>query len=343
MANGIKALRQIQMSREGNSATTDQGAPTTDNWYVWRGTGTLQDTSVVNFVSEDVGYLSGLDRTYIPFTGGILNLEETEANFTQTGYILDSGFYEATPTTDTGTGTGYIRTYTLPTTVAKASTDLQTYYFKAGDNNEVEEAGFGFVPEFTLSGTAGEAWKLNATYETRNVSTSTAGFEASPTLPTVEEMLFTKTTLYIDSTGSTFGGTEVASTLLAAQLSVNTGWQSVHNASGQTYFGYIKQVMPEITLNVTFEHNTSAAAEKTYWRAQTVRLIRLNIFGSALTAAGAHTYHTLNIDLTGKWETFDKIGEQNGNDVITGTFRARYNTTAASFVIFTLVNQTATY
>lgn len=338
MANGIKALRQIQMSRE-----TTQGAATTDNWNLWRGVGTMLDTTEVYFVPEDVGYLSGLDRTYIPQKGGELVLEETEATFQQMGYIFDSGFYEATPTTDTGTGTGYIRTYTLPTTVAKASTDLQTYYFKVGDNNDVEEAGFGFVPEFSMTGTAGGSWKFTGKYETRTVSTSAAGFEASPTLPAVESMLFTKTTLYIDATTDDYGDTEVAATLLAADLQIQTGWQSVHNASGQLYFGYIKQVMPELLLNVTFEHNTSAVTEKDAWKAETARKIRLGILGSTLTAAGAHTYYTLLVDLTGKWESFDKLGDQNGNDVVSGVFRARYNTTAATFAAFTLVNETAAY
>jgi hypothetical protein len=34
--------------------------------------------------------------------------------------------------------------------------------------------------------------------------------------------------------------------------------------------------------------------------------------------------------MVGKWEKFDKLGEQDGNDIVQGTFRARYNSTAAA-------------
>ena len=156
-------------------------------------------------------------------------------------------------------------------------------------------------------------------------------------------MLFTKTTLYIDATTTDFGTTTISETLLAANLNVRTGWQSVHNASGQTYFGYIKQVMPELLLNVTFEHNSNAVTQKAAWIAETPKLIRLKVEGAELTTSGTYTYRTLLIDLAGKWESFDKIGEQNGNDIVTGVFRARYNATASKFAVFTLVNDTDTY
>jgi hypothetical protein len=35
--------------------------------------------------------------------------------------------------------------------------------------------------------------------------------------------------------------------------------------------------------------------------------------------------------MVGKWDNFEKIGERDGNDVVTGNFRARYNSTAAGF------------
>ncbi len=68
--------------------------------------------------------------------------------------------------------------------------------------------------------------------------------------------------------------------------------------------------------------------------------MRLKINGSALTTAGSgYTYKTLIVDLAGKWETFDKIDEQDGNDIVTGTLRARYNSTAALFAEFVVVNE----
>jgi hypothetical protein len=100
--------------------------------------------------------------------------------------------------------------------------------------------------------------------------------------------------------------------------------------------------MPEIKLDVTFEHNATATAEKAYWRAGTARLLRIKCEGSTLAAAGsAYTYKTMIINLAGKWDSFEKIDEVDGNDVVTGHFIARYNSTSALFASFVIANEVA--
>ena len=39
----------------------------------------------------------------------------------------------------------------------------------------------------------------------------------------------------------------------------------------------------------------------------------------------------LTLDMAGKWDNFEAIGERDGNDIVTGNFRCRYNSTAALF------------
>ena len=108
------------------------------------------------------------------------------------------------------------------------------------------------------------------------------------------------------------------------------------------YFSNIKNVGPEITLDVTFEHETTAVAEIAGWRAQTGRKVRLLFQGSAFTTAGtSYTYNTLRIDLYGKWESFDGLDDADGNDTVSGTFRARYSEGAASAGNITVVNTLA--
>lgn len=338
MAQGIKSLRQIQLNREDV-----QGAATTD-FTPWRGTGTLEDTRTVVFPEEDIGIFGGTDRQYTPKTSGQLVFDAAPATFEQLPHLFDAGFYNATPTTDTSSA--FIRTYTLPISSSdvKDSTDLMTYSIKAGDNEEVEQCHFGFVSEMSLSGTAGEALMVTATMQTREVTTDGDGFE-TVSIPTVEEILFSKGSLFIDATDTDHGTTQVSKTLIAASLDIDTGWTAVDTADGNSYFSFIKQVQPEITLNVTFEHNDDAIAEKAAWRAGTARLIRLEFEGTALSttdAAATYDTNTLRIDLAGKWEKFDKLGERDGNDIVTGTFRARYNATAAHYAVFTIVNETET-
>lgn len=328
MTQGIKALRKIQIGAE---ATTDPGtavAATT----ILRGMGTIQDTTEVVFVEEDVGILMPTDRSYISQKGAELSMEETPLTFEQIGYIFQASILAATPTTDTGSG--YIWTYPFPTSDAVT---VQTYTIEGGDNVAVEEMAYSFVREFTLSGNAGEAWNMTATWQGRQVSTS--AFTAALSLPSVEEAIFGKTSLYIDESTGSFGGTLVSQTLLSAEVAYTSGLIAVFTANGQLYFDFIKGTRPEGTVTVTFEHNESAVAEKAAWLAQTVRRIRLSIAGNALSVGGAYTTKTINVDVIGLWESFDALGEQDGNDIVTGTFRFGYDPTEATAGSITLVNE----
>jgi hypothetical protein len=325
---GIKALRRIQLGKETTSGTVIAATA------IWRGLGTLEDTTEVTFPEEDVGLLSGTDRAYIAKEGGTLEMDEVEATFEQLGYILEAGVkYVQTGTTDTG-GTGKIYIYPMATTAANT---IKTYTIEGGDNEGAEVLPYGYVSEFALNGAGGEAVKVSATWM-GNVVTPQA-FSAGAVMPDpVESILFSKGALFIDAT--TMGTTTKSNTLMGMELSVPTGWQPIMAANGEIHYTAIKQVgSPEATLQITFEHDASSIAEKVAWKARTRRLIRLNFAGSALTTAGTYTYKTLRIEGGGKWEKFDKIDEQDGNDVVTGTFRFRQSTSGANPLTFTVVNQ----
>jgi hypothetical protein len=324
---GIKALRKIALGREASAGTAV--AATT----LWRGMGTIEDQLEVVFPEEDIGLISGSDRTYIPKLLAALTMDETESTFEQLPYIGAAGIFDLTTgVTDTG-GSGKIYTYTM-TTSTQAT--VRTYTLEGGDDQQEEEMEYSHVSSFTLSGKAGEAWKVGADWAGRQVTPST--FTGSIAIPSVEEMLFSKTKLYIDAT--TIGTTQKTLTLLEATLNVNTGLVPVFTADGQLYFSFIKQTQPEVTLDITFEHDGTAVAEKAAWRAQTARLIQLKCEGSTLTTAGSsYSVKTGIINLAGKWEAFEKLGEQDGNDIVKGTLRARYHSTSNNFMTMILVNQ----
>jgi len=197
---------------------------------------------------------------------------------------------------------------------------------------------YSFVQEFTLSGAVGEALKMSATWVGRQVSTSS--FTGALSIPTVEEILFQKGVLYIDDTGGSIGDGLVSNSLIAMSLNVTTGFVPLFAADGELYFSVHKQVAPEVTLDLTFEHDATAVAAKVDWRAETTQLIRLLFQGTALETAGTtYTYKTLNIDLAGKWKMIDAIGDQDGNDVVTGHLRARYSSADTLFAEVIVVNE----
>ena len=311
---GIRAARRIQIGKESTQGTK------VDATTIWRGIGTIQDNLETVFPPEDIGILTGTDRQYIPKVEAQLTLESTEATFEQLPYLFEMGIRSVTPTTDSDSAGVYTYNMVCASTDILSSTDLAVYTFEGGDNQQEEEFAFGFVKSITLSGSAGAALMMSAEVVGRQVEPGT--FTSAVAIPTVEEILFSKGTLSLDTTATYPATTAVSNTLLAMDLNITTGWTQVYAADGQLYFSFIKPVMPEVVLTVTFEHNTSSVAEKAFWRAGTARSLSVSFAGS--------TGKTFVASMVGKWESFDKLGEQDGNDIVRGTFRARYNSTAAA-------------
>lgn len=328
---GVRALRKIQLGLETTAGTAVAATA------LFRGKGTLEDASEFKFPEEDIGYLSGVDRQYNPKKLAKLSMDDVEATFEQLPYILAAGVKNVVSGAADGAGTDKIYAYTFPTT---AQNSIKTYTIEGGDDTQEEEIEYAFVGGFKLGGKPGEAVMMSADWLGRQITLST--FTGSIAVPTVEEILFSKGKLYIDAVGGTIGGTLKSNTLLAMELAVKTGWVPVFAGDGNLYFSFNKCVGPEITLDITFEHDSVALAEKAAWRAGTARQIRLNFDGSAAATPGTtFTYKTLRIDLAGKWEKFDKLDGIDGNDVVKGTFRARYNSTAALFAEIKVVNELA--
>lgn len=329
---GARKLSKVQFGIESTSGTKVDAA------QIWRGVGGMpEDNRETVFPDENVGILAGVDRSYVPYVQGALSLEPTEATFEQLAYICACGIENVTAGVADGAGSGYIYTYEAATIAQKT---IRTLTMEGGDDNQEEELEYCFVDQFVLSGALMETLKIQADFIGRQVATGT--FTGSLSLPTVEEILFLNGKLYIDAEGGTIGATQKSNTFIGMNLNWKTGFIPVFAADGNLYFATIKQVGPEIELQVTFEHDSVAVAEKAAWRAQTPRLIRMLFEGSTLGTAGtAYTRKSLIIDLAGRWTKFNKLDERNGNDIVTGVFKARYNTTADLLASITVVNEDA--
>lgn len=329
---GVKFLRKLQIGKE---ASTDPGTAVAATALL-RYEGMWKDDLVIEFPVENVGYIGGRDRSYLSQYLGSMEMAGA-ATFEQFPYILEAGIGTVTPTTDSGTG--YIYTYDFPTT---SQGNISTYTIEGGDDQQEEEATYAYCSEFTLSGRFGEAWQLSSNWFGRQVSPGTYTPSSDVAATEVEEMLFQKSKLYIDASTDTIGTTQKSMTFLEAELRVNTGWRHQFTGDGSLSFSFIKRPEIDVELDITFEHDGSATAEKTAWRAQGSRLIRIICEGSALGTPGAYTYKTCRIDLAGKWMTFDVIDELDGNDIVKGTFKARYNADAALYGQILIVNELVT-
>lgn len=335
MAEGISALGITQIGQE-----VVAGGSTDPATAIWSGMGVLKDNLRVVFKPEKVGILGGRTASYIPETGGEANLSGT-ATYEQLGYIFQSGIKTVAPTTDAGSAKIWTWAVQQGSSDPIATTDLTTLVLEVGDNIQAEIARFGFTREFTLSGAAGDALELSAILQTRAPATGT--FTASLTPPTVEDVLFSLGSLYIDDTTGTIGTTVKSNTLLDMNLKMTTGWMAKKTKDNRLDFSFIKRADDEIVLDITFEHNSIAVAEKAAWRAKTERAIQLTFAGTTLSTTDTYSTKMLIINLYGIWETFGAAGleEADGNNVYKGTFRARYSPTATAKASFVIVNELA--
>lgn len=330
---GVRSLANTQLGRESTGGTPV--AATT----IWRGPVAFpEDMTEPEFAKEDVAIIGGTDRTYIPKSEGKIAFPSTEATFEQLGYILNAGVkYVASGVADGG-GSGYV--YDHPLSLTSVNT-IAPYTIEAFDDQQEEEASFCYVTDFELTGEAQNAWMMAANWHTHQPSASTK--TAALSLPSVSEILFQQTKLYIDAVSGSIGTTQITETFLAASLKVTTGYTGYWTGDGDLDFTDVKmgeEMGFEIEGTVTFEHDGSAVAQKAAWRAQTAQLMRIETLGPALDTAGtSHTYKTMRLDLPFKWKKFGIIESRNGNDVVTGTFWSRYNLTAALGPSILLVNE----
>lgn len=324
---GTFPLNMIQLGREETAGTAVAATS------IWRGPATdIVDESTHQFAEEDVGILVPTDREYISKLYATLAMPETEATFEQILHVLEAGIQAATPA---GTQAPYTYTYAFP--LAATLNTIKTYTLETGNvvGGDANEMQYAFVTDFSLSGAAGEAWKLAANWAGRQKSTTT--LTGALSLTAQEEMLFNKTTLYIDASAGTVGTTAKAGVLTAASVEVTTGIVPVWTADGALYFYSHKFTRPTVAYSLTLElESTSgvAAAERAAWVAKTLRLIQLKIVGA--------TTSEMKINIAGKHLSFGEYNNSDGNTVIEISGEAKYSSVDALFASFIVKSTLAT-
>jgi hypothetical protein len=336
---GIKALRKIQLGREATAGTAV--AATT----IWRGEGAaLKDNRTVEHVPELVGIATNTNRAYIGQEQAALTLVSTPATYEQLPHILEAGIMTATPAADGSASSGYLRTYTAPTTAART---LKTYTLETGDNQQAEETAYAFVTDFKLTGEKGKAVMMEANWLGRTVDKTT--FTGALTIPVVEEILSQLGTVYIDAAGGTIGTTAITDTLLKWELSCTTGWRAKFTLDrGFKYFSfpYYSSDAWSAELSLTYEHNTTAVAQKDAFVAKTGRLVRLQVTGGAYGTAGSGTLFTakkgLRIDCAGIYDSFEALDAEDGNSIVACKLKIGYDATWAKALELVVANELAT-
>ena len=330
MPEGIVSLRKTQFGPESTAGTAV--AATSVQRLLSNG---AKDDSTVEFINEHIGYLGQVNRTAMPKLAASIAFDDSPLTFEQAMYPFSAGIQTVAASSD-GAGSGKVWEYSFPTTAVNT---IKTYTIEHGDNIQAREMQYSFCESFAISFNAGEVVNISSNWIGRQWTN--ASFTAALSAPTVEEILTSKGKLYIDAATATIGTTQVTNTLLSGTLNVVTGWKAVWTADGNLYFSFAKNTAPEITLDLTYEHNSAAETEYAAFVARTPRNIQLKFEGAALTSAGTYSVKTFIVNLCGTYETWDSFGDTDGNNTVSCTFRAAYDATATRFAQIIVVNEVA--
>ena len=242
---GIRNLRRLQLGKEATAGTAVLATA------LWRGTGTIQDDTLVVNPSEDIGVIMDTDRVYIPSQGGTLTIDAVPATFEQLPYILAMGIKNITTATADGAGTGKIYTYPFPTVYPKPT--AQTYTIEAGDDQQMELTTYGFCESFKLSGKVNAAIENSAVIKTRTVAPVTY---ASTTIS------FTTTTIADSASGFIFPANSVVK---VSGSSSNDGVRTLTTATTSTLTttgGVIEAAGSLVTIEQYFDAVTIPTIEE---------------------------------------------------------------------------------
>lgn len=331
---GVKKLRKMQFGPEATAGTPV--AATT----IWRGpVNGIEALDEIEVIQEDLASYGGANRTVKRSVGAQVVIPETPLTFEQFPWLLHAGVKAIQSGTQDGTGSGYIYTFDFPLSSAHT---VKTLTVEAGNNQQVYEMEYSFCPEFAVRGEPDAPVMVSGILRGRQRSDST--FTAGLSVPSVDTALFNKSRLYLDPVSGSFGATQVSGGLLGFNIRVQTGWVPVVTGDGNLYFYTIEQIGWEIEVDVVFRHIADADTEDANWLDETARLLEIKLEGPNLQTPGTdYSKKTVRFQFPGKWTKFTAIEDRDGNDIITGTFRAAYDPTAGLGPRIIVVNEMSSY
>lgn len=327
---GITKLSKVQLGLEASAKGTEADATA-----LWLGPAQMTDKRELVLPEENIGYLGPVDRSYIPFTESEIIFDSIEANFEQIGYPFAAGVTDTVAgAANGGTSNAYKYAYTLATTAVPTT---KTYTIEAGDNQQEYQALYGFCQEINITGAPREAIKITSTWLARAMAKGS--FTTAVAVPTVEQMLFQNTKIYLDAVGGTLGATQLTNTLLGYDINIKTGLMAVYTGDGSLSFSFEKCVNPDVTGSITFEHDAVGVARYDDFIAGTAKKVRILTLGSATGftgAGGTFTTRAFQQDFSMKILSVEPLGSVDGNNVVKVNFRAVYNTTATLYYVATV-------
>lgn len=241
-------------------------------------------------------------------------------------HILSAGLRGGvTPTQPDATNHPNVRLWTF-TPTADASGNQQSLTLEFGDDVKSWRAAYCLVSEIGISGSAGEALRLTASFFGRFPQEQ--AFTPSLTDPEANIAVMANCKLYVDAEGAAYGTTEVPGTLLSLEVSLNTGLAPIWTA-GSDVFSLHSEQRRELRITLRGAFNSTWAAEWAQFASAARRKVRLLIEGP--TISGSYR-RMVRIDAMGRWREVGALPPEaeDGLTVMELTFSSEYDSALAA-------------
>lgn len=353
---GRKEIRSLRLKAEATNGVVVSPR------FIWRGPiEGIDDKREVKHPAMQVGIFGGTDDVYIPKIAAELAFSSTELTYEQSPDLFLMNGWGTIGGNRAGSAQGASGSSVIFTLVAPTTTVPPTYSCTAevgdsepgGNTGWTEVIEYLLVDELKIDFKGGEAVMVSAQAVGRQgTATNALGtFSQVGTLvANIEEVLAGLGSFWVSPVGSGFGtGPTTAGNLLAGNITFKTAWTRKFPVdAGFLYFSTAVYTGMEVTGELTMENQISgtfgaagSAGQIEKWRAQQPQLLRVAWPGGVIPAGTTQLTKLFQVDLPITWDSFDKLGDIDGNDIRVGKFTSKFNanTPAAGRGTVTIVRQ----
>lgn len=212
-----------------------------------------------------------------------------------------------------------------------------TLSLEVGDDQEQFDIPYVFCTGLELSFGMNDVWKFRADMVGRPMVVGNFTGSINPT--TVEEVLGSKSRLYCDTTWAGLGGTEMASSIISGSIKLNTGFTPVKYGDANLYYTTYSESKRFLEADLVIAFNSDAVTRFAEFIAGTAKFYKIKTLGTLISGS---TYKELSISLSGAIQSWDKLGERDGEDVVSIKLVSQYDQTGGKeFLVYLVNNVTA--
>lgn len=208
---------------------------------------------------------------------------------------------------------------------------IDTFTGEFGNNLQAYESEFLFTVSFEIEGNFNEAVKITWNFQGRTVTETS--FTGAITAPTTHQFFATnKAKWYVDANYAAIGTTVKTGVLKKFKYTYETMFTARYTADGEYHFAALNEDRKAPVMELTLMRDTANTGmfdvELTKFLAQSTSYQRIELLGKTEMDSGQANPPYIWLDGAWKAREWPETDQEDGNELVTVTFDAFYDTTA---------------